>query len=295
MPLKHEVRRLGARWPIIIERVALFAETIPVEGVSFAALEGATLLDIPLADVAGIVKTLRGQGVIWTRKNRGEVRVFRTRPEKIAGIVGGLKPVEAYLSASVPHVYRLSESLRRREEAKLVADYGAAQEARSHVAVCCQRIIGIAKGHGSRGLPLADIRNAMWVFCPVAAMEALTQFEPAFGREAKDVSLGHEEADATGHRIAARLSLPEKVAALVEKAGAMGVTKTAIYQSARPKPCAKELSAILDQLCNRGRIDVRRVRVKGSGREGLRFFVRRPAPEHEGGGGARSAGGWEGA
>ncbi len=271
MPVRSEVRRLGSSWHALIERVGAFAATIPSEGVPLAVLERATMLDVAPSAVQGIVEALHGKGVIWARKNRGEVRIFQTRPVKIAGTLGTPEPVEAYLSASVPHVHRLASNLRRREQAKRTGDHGAAQEARADVAVCCQRVVRIAKGHVSRGVPLADIRRAMWAVYPEDVMAALASFEAAFERRAQDASFEEDESP-TKLRIASRLPLQDKVAALVGKAGAAGVTKTDLYQAIRPKPCSAELGAVLDELSGMGRIDVRRVRVVGSEREGLRYF-----------------------
>ena len=271
MPMSREVKRLGRRWPVIVERAEATSKTLSEGGASLAVFVEAALADVSPHDVPGIVKALARQGVIWLRRNRGEVRVFAKRPEAIAGVFGGSDPAEACLAACTPHLCSATRALAARDEAKGESNFVEAEASRDRLSASCIRLVAIVRQHVTRGLPLDAFRATLWANWVPGTLEAVAIFEPALARDSK-TSLAPVE-QSSSNRIPAGLASCEKVAALVAKAGGQGVTKTGLRQSIRPKPKADELASILDSLAAEGRIETREVRIGTSARSAPRFFA----------------------
>ena len=260
-----------AEWPLIMERAMIVAANIPPEGLSLAAYERLALFDVDPAAVPASVAALRRKGAIWTRNQRGVVRVFNRRPKTIAGIFPRDRNLNRFLAGASPIMAQIADGVMARENAKARRDSLAAQEARDDLDASARQMVMLVVRHAP-GVCLDDCRRVLWSTFHPSAMDFLAAFEPTLAANStcKAILTGK----ATPPRVSANLGLSDRLVALIEKAGDMGATKASLCRGVRPPLPAVEIAAALADLTAQQRVATRSVRVVGSGRQGLRYFSR---------------------
>jgi hypothetical protein len=252
--------------------------SLPEEGVSLTAF-GEMLLCHP-SDAAAIVRTLHRKKLIWMSERRGHVRVFpigkhqgRGRPKAEAvvepdGARPGLPALVADLAPLMLRILHLRRS--RPDEHWMVPGVGEAiAEIDSAVAIEAGNVTARCRKatDGPPSVPLADIREALWLLYP-SAMPLIVKSQPWLAIDGAALPV----IEAPAKRMANNLGTNERVWLYIQAAGHDGIGAYEIRSRFAGKITREELGEITDTLESIGMIHVRECRRSGKGPMGTRFF-----------------------
>lgn len=255
-------------WPAILTRVVGIAPEIPDEGMSVAAFERLALADVDPVRVPSLLDALGRKKAIWTRRQRGSIRVYAKRPRTIVGIFEGAKPIDRLLAIVAPLMAQIAIAVTARDAAKACGDGLAAQEARDELDSLAGRLVAVVL-RARDDVHIEDCRRTFWRTFHPDAMSFVEDYEPALGLTSTQDTLSLQTSPS--RRIAANLRTGERVAALIDKAGESGITKSDLTRGVRPRVPADDIATALNSLMAEGKVIERSVRVDGSGRKGVRY------------------------
>lgn len=264
MPMMKEVRRLGPGWQTLQDRVAAYAAAMPKDGVTLATFEADCLSAIFLPDRPGIVRALKSKRLIFPVRTGPSVRIFGEKQAGASVRVAGDPAVDQFIRGVSARMMRLAEVVEGDGDAN-------DREHRSELAEAVRQVVVLARRHIGEGLALADARDALWRTFNAEAVKALASRESVFARDSLAKTIAPRKAKPL--KAPAHQPLIDRVAFLVMKAGALGVSKTDIRRALpSPRPPFAEIDVTIAELEGLGVINTATGKVGTAGVEGLRVF-----------------------
>ncbi|GJD31475.1 hypothetical protein PMNALOAF_2734 [Methylobacterium adhaesivum] len=264
MPIMPEVRRLGLRWEALQSAVSSFMASAPTDGVPLWQFEEQCLPWIAPEDRPAIVKALRGKRLIFPVRNGAVVRIFATVPTSRLFEPPADVPLDQFLRAVSPHMHRLAEIVGSREAEPMRANRSVEAEASRLLSAIMQR-------HFDKGLDLGGARAALWRTFHADVMAVVMRRNPILARESRVSVVAPRKVKPK--KVAAGLPLPERIVALVGKAGKAGLVKTDLRRALpRPRPSAADLDETIVSLTESGLLQTATVKLTVRGKPGLRLF-----------------------
>lgn len=245
------VKRLGAKWPAIIERIRGEAATMSAEGMTLHEF-GTRLPDVSPDQVGDVARALMRKGVVWMGVHKGMARVFASKPATLARSAEP-EPLAELVSRLAPLALVVGRLARAKQHDEFMRRIVAVKAARTII----ERAI-------AGGVERSAIRAAL---------------SQTFSSEFQDnINQWGDFADRLGRRpVRAEVSVPEAVFDLIDFNGAKGTTRSALLLGLRPRPKADELADILADLQSTGMIEARRM--PGAGlRAAVHFFAEGKVP-----------------
>lgn len=263
MPMLTEVRRLGAGWEPLCRRIATFMQEVGPEGIPRVDFERECLGHIDMSYWPGIVRALKGKGLIFPVRDGVAWRVFRERPANRRFETVDESDLDQFLRVLAPHMRRLTLTVRARPDDR-------DPESRRREVEAARQIAMIVRRHVGKGLDLDKIRAGIADTFTAESVAALTNWERVLQRGSERMIAAVPE---PRKRIPNGLPPHERLVALIEKAGRKGITKTDLVNSFQPRRPAAEIAALLKEIEEDvGLIQSLKVKLSRKGRPAQRYW-----------------------
>lgn len=266
MPVSGVQRRMRGLWSIVLNRADGYARKLPPGGVSRGRFVADVLRDVDPRDCDEVVEILARRGVVWLSRYRGEVTVYGQRPEaRPERALVGSRPLDALFVDLAPlliDALDAVEALRPR---------GTPPEVEEAARVNVGRILTVCRRKAASGLPLADMRAAMWRLLPPRLMTEIAYHEPRLQRASQAEAF--EVAPQRPKRLPRGLTTKAKALGLIERAGPNGITRTDLLRAIQPRMAAADLAGIVGELEDEGAIVWAEMRLHEATRPGVRLFA----------------------
>ena len=265
MPVSKVQRRMRGQWSIVLNRADRYARDIPPDGVSRGRFVADVLSDVDPRDCEEVVELLGRRRVVWLSRYRGEVTVYGQRPEASPerALVGS-RPIDGLFADLGPLL--LDATLK----AEALRPRGTPPEAEEAARVSVGRILAVCRRKAASGLPLADMRAAMWCVLSPRLMKEIAYHEPRLQQASNAEAFAAEPP--RPQRLPRGLTPKAKAKALVERAGLDGITRTGVLKAIQPRMSANDLAAVIGELEGEGAIVWGEMRLHDGVRRGVRLF-----------------------